>query len=220
MCAGDWAELVIDTRDLPPVAANSSSDGSSSGSNAAEPRLPAAEAVETQGGRSAQGGRGDGGGGGGSGGRGSGVVYLVRLRSYEGMGTARVECVSGCSCDPSTVVNSWAVATSVFEAFSFQVGAVLAFLDLNAQILGASKTHACGCASVAMLSGTAAALTLACTCYLDPIRTPSGNLQATQHQRCRVRVTIVNTDGVAADQLQKVVLVAALVAHSCSYLAD
>ncbi|KAI3430747.1 hypothetical protein D9Q98_009159 [Chlorella vulgaris] len=160
---GDWAELVIDTRDLPPVAANSSSDGSSSGSNAAEPRLPAAEAVETQGGRSAQGGRGDGGGGGGSGGRGSGVVYLVRLRSYEGMGTARVECVSGCSCDPSTVVNSWAVATSVFEAFSFQ---------------------------------------------------------ATQHQRCRVRVTIVNTDGVAADQLQKVVLVAALVAHSCSYLAD
>jgi hypothetical protein len=50
--------------------------------------------------------------------------------------------------------------------------------------------------------------------------TPSGNLQATQHQQCRVRVTIVNTDGVAADQLQKVVLVAALVAHSCNYLPD
>jgi hypothetical protein len=48
-------------------------------------------------------------------------VYLVRLRSYEHMGRAAVECVGGCTCEGSVMENGWDHPTSIFEAYAFKV---------------------------------------------------------------------------------------------------
>ena len=54
--------------------------------------------------------------------RGKAEVVLGHLRSYGGMGLARVECRSGCTCAPSLVDGLWRERTSLMQLHSFKVG--------------------------------------------------------------------------------------------------
>ncbi|KAL4422439.1 hypothetical protein ABPG75_008636 [Micractinium tetrahymenae] len=49
------------------------------------------------------------------------TVWLIHLRSYEHMGTARVECRQGCSCSPSRLDAIWKKRVSLNQIHSFQV---------------------------------------------------------------------------------------------------
>lgn len=49
-------------------------------------------------------------------------VHISHLRSYSGMGTADVECVSGCTCQPSILDGTTASRVSVFKTHTFEVG--------------------------------------------------------------------------------------------------
>ncbi|KAL4422911.1 hypothetical protein ABPG75_009108 [Micractinium tetrahymenae] len=49
------------------------------------------------------------------------AVLLGHLRSYAGMGTAAIQCRSGCSCRPSTLDGTSASRASVFKIHSFKV---------------------------------------------------------------------------------------------------
>lgn len=49
------------------------------------------------------------------------AVHLSHLRSYEKMGTADVECVGGCSCEPSVLDGTHSDHTSVFIVHSVEV---------------------------------------------------------------------------------------------------
>ncbi|KAL4436103.1 hypothetical protein ABPG77_005551 [Micractinium sp. CCAP 211/92] len=49
------------------------------------------------------------------------TVWLMYLRSYEHMGTARVECRRGCSCPLSRLDATWAKRASLNQIHSFQV---------------------------------------------------------------------------------------------------
>lgn len=53
--------------------------------------------------------------------RGKASVVLGFLSSYEGMGLARVECRSGCTCAPSLVDGLWSERTSLMQLHSFKV---------------------------------------------------------------------------------------------------
>lgn len=95
--------------------------------------------------------------------RGKAQVVLGYLRSYQGMGLARVECRSGCSCTPTLVDGLWDDHTSLVQMHSFQ---------------------------------------------------------ASQHPRCRIRVTIVPRKGErAASAGTKFQLAAVMVAHAPITLA-
>lgn len=50
------------------------------------------------------------------------LLWLSHLRSYAGMGAARAECVSGCTCSPATLEGSWEQRVSLFYMTRFQVG--------------------------------------------------------------------------------------------------
>ncbi|KAL4442048.1 hypothetical protein ABPG77_011309 [Micractinium sp. CCAP 211/92] len=52
--------------------------------------------------------------------RGAATVYLGHLRSYEGMGAARVECRSGCTCAPSRADGLWSAHVSLMQMHTFQ----------------------------------------------------------------------------------------------------
>lgn len=142
--AGEWAELEIDTRasssgglaarkssrggeTAAEAASSDSGDGAKGGGGAAGERADGGSGRGQQaGGADGGSGSGDGGSSGGSNGiRGSSDlarVYLVHLRSYEGMGQARVECMAGCSCEAGQMDNTWDIRTSIFEAHRFEVG--------------------------------------------------------------------------------------------------
>eukprot|EP00887_Chlorella_sp_A99_P003432 scaffold7.g3432.t1 len=67
----------------------------------------------------------DGGGKAGSGKKGSGgghatTVHLGHLKSYQHMGRARVECVAGCRCQPSTLEGAWERKATLQAQHSFQ----------------------------------------------------------------------------------------------------
>ncbi|PSC68081.1 hypothetical protein C2E20_8267 [Micractinium conductrix] len=49
------------------------------------------------------------------------VVWLSHLRSYQGMGTARVACVGGCTCDEATLDGTWEQRVSLFWITRFAV---------------------------------------------------------------------------------------------------
>jgi hypothetical protein len=49
-------------------------------------------------------------------------LVLSHLKSYTGMGTAAVECVSGCSCERSTLDGTTPSHVSIFKTHSFKVG--------------------------------------------------------------------------------------------------
>lgn len=53
------------------------------------------------------------------------TVHLGYLRSYERMALARVECVSGCACQPSLVDGLWEQRVSLQQMHSFAVRARL-----------------------------------------------------------------------------------------------
>ena len=48
-------------------------------------------------------------------------VLLSHLSSFRGMGTAAVECVSGCTCQPSTLDGTTSSRVSIFKSHSFKV---------------------------------------------------------------------------------------------------
>lgn len=52
-------------------------------------------------------------------------VHLSHLRSYSGMGTADIECLSGCACEPSVLDGTTASRVSVFKVHAFRVRRVL-----------------------------------------------------------------------------------------------
>ncbi|EFN58310.1 hypothetical protein CHLNCDRAFT_142315 [Chlorella variabilis] len=49
------------------------------------------------------------------------VVWLAHLRSYRGMGTALIECVSGCTCAPAKLDGTWQRRASLFWMTRFIV---------------------------------------------------------------------------------------------------
>ncbi|KAL4419481.1 hypothetical protein ABPG77_008283 [Micractinium sp. CCAP 211/92] len=49
------------------------------------------------------------------------VVWLSYLRSYEGMGTANVTCVSGCACNSTLLDGTWERRASLFTITRFEV---------------------------------------------------------------------------------------------------
>ena len=51
-------------------------------------------------------------------------VYLSHLKSYTGMGTATVECVSGCTCSSKKMVldGTWAERSTLMQPVHFKVG--------------------------------------------------------------------------------------------------
>lgn len=58
---------------------------------------------------------------GGSGRGGVASVYLIHLKSFAGMGTAAVECVSGCSCTRRTLDGTWDTPASLQQMRKFTV---------------------------------------------------------------------------------------------------
>ncbi|KAL4423775.1 hypothetical protein ABPG75_001076 [Micractinium tetrahymenae] len=58
-------------------------------------------------------------GGGSSGG--DATVYLIHLKSFEGMGTAAIECVAGCSCSRRTLDGTWDTPASLQQMRKFTV---------------------------------------------------------------------------------------------------
>ncbi len=55
-------------------------------------------------------------------GEGETLLWLSHLRSYAGMGAARAECVSGCTCNPTTLEGTWEQRVSLFYMTRFHVG--------------------------------------------------------------------------------------------------
>ena len=49
-------------------------------------------------------------------------VYLSYLKSYEGMGTAQVVCVSGCECDKTVLDGTWEQQATLMQIHQFKVG--------------------------------------------------------------------------------------------------
>ncbi|KAI3428300.1 hypothetical protein D9Q98_006679 [Chlorella vulgaris] len=49
------------------------------------------------------------------------VVWLAYLRSYQGMGTALISCVSGCTCEPAVLDGTWQRRASLFWMTRFPV---------------------------------------------------------------------------------------------------
>ena len=47
-------------------------------------------------------------------------VYLSHLKSYAGMGTARVVCVSGCACEKSRLDGTWSEQATLMQASAGQ----------------------------------------------------------------------------------------------------
>ena len=52
-------------------------------------------------------------------------LHLSYLKSYTNMGTALVDCVSGCSCDPQSFTTLWEVKQSILKVHIFEVGAAV-----------------------------------------------------------------------------------------------
>lgn len=50
------------------------------------------------------------------------TVYLSHLKGYKRMGTARVECVSGCECERSVLDGTWEQQATLMQIHSFKVG--------------------------------------------------------------------------------------------------
>lgn len=48
-------------------------------------------------------------------------IYLTHLKSYEGMGTASVECVSGCKCGKTLLDGTWETQSSLMQNLIFKV---------------------------------------------------------------------------------------------------
>jgi len=48
-------------------------------------------------------------------------VSLSYLKSYRGMGTADVECVSGCQCEPQLLDGTWETEVSLQQILQFWV---------------------------------------------------------------------------------------------------
>ena len=49
-------------------------------------------------------------------------VILGYLKSYEGMGMAAVECVSGCACERSTLDGTWSRKATLYHMHEVEVG--------------------------------------------------------------------------------------------------
>lgn len=58
----------------------------------------------------------------GAGGGGLARIYLGHTRSWQQLGTARVECVAGCSCEPATMDNHWQNKNTQNAMFALEVG--------------------------------------------------------------------------------------------------
>ena len=52
-------------------------------------------------------------------------LHLSYLKSYTNMGTALVDCVSGCSCDPQSFTTLWEVKQSILKVHIYEVGAAV-----------------------------------------------------------------------------------------------
>ena len=50
------------------------------------------------------------------------IVYIMHLKSYEGMGAADVTCVSGCTCGPFKLDGTWTTPASLQRMLKMQVG--------------------------------------------------------------------------------------------------
>jgi hypothetical protein len=55
-------------------------------------------------------------------------LHLSHLKSYENMGTALVDCVSGCTCEPQSFSTLWDFQLSLMQIHIFEVGAAVSQL--------------------------------------------------------------------------------------------
>lgn len=156
------------------------------------------------------------------------TVYLIHLKSFAGMGTAAIECVSGCSCSKRTLDGTWDTPASLQQMRKFAVrGAAPSLLGptrstacahMPARQEESSCTSAVGtwCAwagsSLHDLTPHACPQLLAeAAATTNCIRAPA--LQVSQHPRCRVRVTVRSRPGAVPQQGHKVALLGLLVSH-------
>lgn len=50
------------------------------------------------------------------------TIHLTHLKSYQGMGTADVKCVSGCKCPAEVLDGTWDMQASLMQNLVFKVG--------------------------------------------------------------------------------------------------
>ena len=91
--AGSWVDLVLDTR-TEEAAAEDSGDSPEAAAAAAAAGPP----LES-------------------------VAYLGYLRSYEGMGSATVECIANCTCGPTVLEGTWERKASLTQFHTFEARA-------------------------------------------------------------------------------------------------
>lgn len=111
------------------------------------------------------------------------------------MGVARVRCRSGCTCKDSTLDGTWAKQVSLQQIHMFQVGG------------GEEGRGACAWSGPQPARPAAALPCAACALSVPlalPAPPPSLPLQVSQHERCVIRVTVVNETGEAKSDGHKV----------------
>ena len=104
------------------------------------------------------------------------TLLLGYMKSYESMGNARVTCVAGCSCEPSTLQGRWERRATVRQFHAFQV-----------------RRRRWARGRLRALPGAARAAASRCPLPGAPLLP-----QASQHATCRIRVSILaetETDG-------------------------
>ena len=119
------------------------------------------------------------------------TVLLNYLRSYSGgMGTAAVTCVAGCTCGRTQLDGTWALQASLQQVHTFTVR-------------GGGRSAPCGTPGESRPG-------MQRVRPLPPlVATPS--LQVSQHERCRVRVTVTKQPGSVPQEGHKVALLGLIV---------
>lgn len=99
------------------------------------------------------------------------VVWLAYLRSYQGMGTALISCVSGCTCEPAVLDGTWQRRASLFWMTRFPVSG--------------SEVPACRCC---LVHGPAVCSSLPLLAGLPPASRPLPAQVSPSHRRCAALV--------------------------------
>ena len=133
------------------------------------------------------------------------LVWLSHLRSYKGMGTARVQCVSGCMCKPSKLDGTWQMRFSLFWFHRFQVSqAWRESRPWPAHLPALVAMPACPARSKTAPPPPLAASNAAPDAGAAACFAAWDNVQVSRHKRCRFRVTLTDEPGEFPEEGHKV----------------
>lgn len=118
-------------------------------------------------------------------------VLLTYLRSYEGMGTAQVKCISGCTCSTTYLDGTWEQKASLLQIHPFKVRRV-------------GRAGVLCCRADYIPRRRAAARRQPPCIPLRPPAAPPACLQVSQHQACLVRVKVMSREGEVPQEGHKV----------------